>query len=339
MSLGALPPEILKLVFKNLEREEICSSSINAKPIKVDLKTCLSVCKSWQCVAQEFFRVKISLNEDSLPHLLEDISYFGDRVESISVCQSSISSERERYSLIWRDILLLCPNLISVSFAFIDIYHYLHVMVYGGVEMKCFQLLDIIKLPECSLVTRKLYLELNIKHHATITELVIVRLDDIPTYEVFDDFIKFITQFPRLTVLNLIGATEEPTDSNIDIHKLFESVPHLKEFNMREFKKVSIDSLENKEDISKYYSRDLNILSMRIYIKEMDTKTLEYITARSKKVGHLVLDIKKLIANESHSSTFFYSRGNNYFIINEYEPDDYHDLFFPYDDYEITSTA
>ncbi|KAI9351665.1 hypothetical protein BD770DRAFT_429492 [Pilaira anomala] len=285
MSYEALPNEILKLIFENLAKEGQYSQK-KGRVIKEDVKTCLSVCKRWQYVALEFFSEKheIHANEDTLQRLLNDVASFGHKIESITVYESikTPSPDRKKYSVIWYDILLLCPNLISVYFNFMDIFHYVRVVNDGVQQLDYFQFFDTFNLSHCNFATRQAYLQLCLKYHTTITSLSIVRLDDIPNYIEFNDFIDFIRQFPKLINLYLLGKGWRPPISNIDIHRLLEAVPQLKRFEMRGFRKVSIDSLvleDNSDDdaTTVNYSKSSDMFRLCIEVIEMDIKTLEYI--------------------------------------------------------------
>lgn len=233
---------------------------------------------------------------------------FGHKVESITVYESTNKTppDRKKYSLIWHDILLLCPNLISVYFHFIHIFYYLRVFYDGRVQLNNFQFFDIFNLSLCNLATRQVYHQINLKYRATIIDLSIVRLDDIPDYKEYNDFIKFIRQFPKLINLYLLGKSYRPPISNIDIHQLLEAAPRLKRFETRGFKKVSIDSFiveynHNDDDAIANLSNNSDMFRLCIEVIEMDVKTFKYITARLKNADYVSFQIERLMPEETFS--------------------------------------
>lgn len=107
-----------------------------AEKSKIHIKTC----KSWQVATQEFFsEMSIRVSEDSLQRLSKDIVFFGHKFKSIRLVRirrrydvngtAVCLVDRTLACLIWLDIILACPNLISMKIRTTDDFNYLHYLM------------------------------------------------------------------------------------------------------------------------------------------------------------------------------------------------------------------
>ncbi|KAI9362156.1 hypothetical protein BD770DRAFT_382076, partial [Pilaira anomala] len=113
---NTLPTELLVMVFQNL----LNVTHLEGK--KRDIKTCLSVCKSWKVAAQEFFDgSSIKVDESSLEKLSRDLDFLVEKVKKITLVDFEGYKHIDYFRMyrIWFEKIIpsFSNNLTSVSIA------------------------------------------------------------------------------------------------------------------------------------------------------------------------------------------------------------------------------
>ncbi|KAI9363706.1 hypothetical protein BD770DRAFT_380194, partial [Pilaira anomala] len=281
-----LPFEVLKKIFQNLNG-------------KKDIKTCLSVCKSWQVAAREFFgEMLIKVDEDSLEKLLNDIVYFAQQVKSIILSETESTNLNRKFTgLVWYAIVLACPNLTSIKISVNQDYEYTWRLVNTSAKR-----LGHIQYFETS--TSLLHLRLNLKYHKTITSLSIPSDQSIHgTPSKDDSVVEIASKFPKLTSIEIKGPREcfysqllyRPKP--VDIIQLLEEVPHLQKIRVFQPHKIKSSSAITTTD-------NFCLTSLSLEVNSMDTNSLIFIAARLKQLNYLHLNIKHLKATNLSREQF-----------------------------------
>ncbi|KAI9356327.1 hypothetical protein BD770DRAFT_411253 [Pilaira anomala] len=286
---NALPIEILKNIFQNLivkwrgEDYPIKNSS-DYKNKAEDIKTCLSVCRSWQVAAQEFFnKISIRVSEDSLEALSKDVVTFAQKVKSIRLIESrSANFDRTVTCLVWFDIILACPNLDSIKINVSDDSGYVRCLMDTTTER-------LSRIQKFSTSTSQLHFQLNLKYCKSITELCIPSLSWTSRNDGDNNLIYFISLFPKLTYFRIYNRVRyEDLEDAVDIIQFLEAAPQLQKLRISKVKEIKGSSITTSEN-----SSCLTVL--RLTAREMDINSLIFIKNRLKKLNQLYISIDSWI--------------------------------------------
>lgn len=274
-----LPVEILKRIFEYVSK---------TWHVKEDIDIYLSVCKTWRVAAEDIFReMTISVYEDSLERLSRDIVYFAQKVKSIRLFKSN-SIDRTVTCLVWFNIILACPNLISVKINVNDDANYVQCLLMNTATER----LSHIQYFETP--TPQLRLELNLKFCKTITSLLVTSESFCENNSV-SGLIKFISLFPKVTSFKLI-MNYYSTDP-VDIIQFLEAAPQLQFLDIYFFSEVN--------SILRTTSMDLCLTVLMLEeVGVMDVDSLIFITSGLRKLNKLVVDINNLSVADSQQERF-----------------------------------
>lgn len=263
-----LPFEILKKIFQNL---------IIKGQSKKDVKICSSVCKSWKVAAQEAFgKISIVVYEDSLEKLSRDIVHFVQRVKSITLNGRTTDIDRTVTCLVWFDIILACPNLVSIEIKAINDSTYVQCLMDTATER-----LDHIQ--TFNTATPKLNLELNLKYCKSITSLSITSLETFSENCRDDRLINFISLFPNLISFSSNGIYID----DVDIIQFLAVAPQLQELSASVFYEV--------KSSPKIIPENSHLTVLHLKVQRIDINSLIFITTRLKNLNQLMLKIDDLI--------------------------------------------
>ncbi|KAI9347513.1 hypothetical protein BD770DRAFT_413570 [Pilaira anomala] len=298
-SINVLPFEVLKRVFENIQTVGVVQSGRKLRLMKnvmskEDLMICSTVCKTWRRVAHGLLRRKLSVTvyENELTSLANDIQHFSDRVSHIQVKESEVEMNRERASLDLLDILHMCSNLVSVEFEFNNICEYLKTLLNSTKKLdhiQCFRT-PLLTESNCSHAT-DLLVKLQIKYKATITCFVFCSRNIIG-FERSEDLTKLVD---RISI-----SSPEPLD-NTSVTKLDLCVISMRitalEYILTKFKKLeilwlTIEFLESDEPLPadevkqilqnsskiKYVNFSINYNDFR-FTKKYDEQEIRMITS------------------------------------------------------------
>ncbi|KAI9357789.1 hypothetical protein BD770DRAFT_456724 [Pilaira anomala] len=309
--LNALPFEILKEIFKYLNKPE-CNPGIKpGASTREDLKNCLLVSRSWHTAAHEFFahQISITVADFAFNDLLTDIKYFAHKVKSITLdkpCSSAShfyddggggGGDTQKWSQ-FLEILLACKNLVSVKFLPSNVYGYLDSILHAFKKLpSSIQSFVIVDLDRSNYLTRQLHLKLNMAYHKRITNLTMASSLDISNFRLFENLVQFIGYFPCLASFTLIVHTWDPDEAVIDLNQLFLAAPNLQELKLGHLQAIHCDSLGKNQilDIPEQFT------SLDIKTEVMDLNALKYIATRFGNMHQLFLDIGSLWADVSLS--------------------------------------
>ncbi|KAI9356868.1 hypothetical protein BD770DRAFT_411050 [Pilaira anomala] len=261
-----------------------------------DLMICSIVCKMWRRLAQELIGWKFSVTvyENELTSLLNDIPSFSDRVSDIQVKISNVEMDRRRASLNLLDILLICPNLVSVEFQFDSISEYLQTLINSTRRLDHIQSFRTPKLAKYNTDHAiDLLIQLQLEYRATITCFEI-RLDErYESHRGYDHLIELVSNFPKMIAFEYSKLGFRNSDLPID--QLLEATYQPIQRVVLNIFRINIRSLEPLENTD-VTNLDLTVFSMNI-------RTLEYILTKFKKLEHLWLSAAVDVEtdDESHS--------------------------------------
>lgn len=281
-----LPSEILRLVFGNIQA-------------KKDIKQCLLVCKSWRRVAQEYIGqgISIQVKEKNLQDLLDDIHYFGNNVKTIVLSETYSQSNRIKESLIWRDVLIRCPNLISVYLYVSSTYRYLKILKCPEAKMKKIQEIHVDNPEFCRPVIKDLYMWMNVRYRATVTTLEIYDLQNDVTVSKYGGLIKLVSKFPNLTHLKAKSSSRKVQGFDMDLEKLLKSAPQLQELKLYGISKI----INNSQDTETTDSiENIRLTKLKLKSNVIDIMAIQYITTYLlKKVSRLSLVVENVKTNKA----------------------------------------
>ncbi|KAI9364137.1 hypothetical protein BD770DRAFT_462712 [Pilaira anomala] len=276
-----LPSEILRLVFGNIHS-------------KKDIKQCLLVCKSWRHVVQEYIGqgISIQVEEKNLQDLLDDIHYFGNNVKTIVLNESYSQSNRIKESLIWLDILIRCPNLISIYLYVSSTYRYLKILKCPEAKMKKIQEIHTNNPEFCRPVIKDLYMWMNVRYRATVTTLEIYDLQNDETVRKYGGLIKLISKFPNLTHLKAKSSSRQVQGLDMDLKKLLKAAPQLQELKLYGISKI----INNSQDTETTDSiENIRLTKLKLKSNVIDIMAIQYITTYLlKKVSKLSLLVENV---------------------------------------------
>ncbi|KAI9356328.1 hypothetical protein BD770DRAFT_411254 [Pilaira anomala] len=280
---STLPFEILKIIFQNLFKkplnpcynfkQEFWTESLGEP--KTDLKTCLSVCKSWRKAAEDLFgKMSITVYEDSLERLSRDLVHFSQKVRAISLLQSE-SIDRAVTCLIWYNIILACPNLAWIGVNIHDDSKYVRCLMDTPSER-------LGHIQHFAVCTQKLHLDLNLKYCKTVTSLYIPSLVSFCGNESFSELVRFISLFPKVVSFSLVMRFC-PKDF-VDIIQFLEAAPQLQFLEVNHFNKL--------KSASRTTSMDLCLNELVLGVDFIDVNSLIFITSGLPKLNRLFMTVR-----------------------------------------------
>lgn len=290
-----LPFELLEQIFQNILEKE-------------HLKVCLSVCKAWQFVAQQYFSPEISLilELEELKTLSEDILYFGQKVTVIKLItdEYTLIGDDDKHS--WIHILALSPNISSIHFLNHDkIAPFLEVLLDPFMILNNLRIIAVGGLVFCPIDVQDIYLQANIRYRENITSLQVSTLTTCRTFIEYGGRVEYISQFPRLTCIkvnSLFIPDEYELDfqnSRIDIKHLLKESPQLKEVKLYNCSKIT--SNWQDPNLVEAITENVSLTSLKITVDEISTGTLKYLVALLKDVEVLQLRIGSITLDETIS--------------------------------------
>lgn len=248
---------------------------------KMDVKPCLSVCKSWKMAAEQFFsQILIRVDETSLEKLSKDIGYFSHRVKYIVLSEdSSKNVDRTVTCRFWLDIILACPNLTSIRISVRNESEYVRCLMNTDTER-------LGHIQRFKAYTPKSDLQLSLKYRKTITSLHTDSLKNYRGKDSDDKLVDFISRFPKLNYF-IIYSRHCYFDSEFDITQLLEAAPQLQKiwaYRLYEVKSCLIATM----------SDNLCLTSLTLRVHKMSVNSLVFITTRLKKLNNLYIFMREL---------------------------------------------
>ncbi|KAI9265839.1 hypothetical protein EDC94DRAFT_604226 [Helicostylum pulchrum] len=290
-----LPFEILEQIFRNIPEKEY-------------LKICLTVCKAWKLVAQQYFDPEISLKleQDELKALSEDIQHFGQNVTVIKLINHKYVSIDDDDKHNWIHILALSPNIASIYFLNHDnIAPFLEILLDPFINLNNLQIIATRELVACPIDVQDIYLRANIRCRENITSLQVSTLTTCRTFIEYGGIVEYVSQFPRLTCLkvNSLSIPEVYEYDRqclcIDVKHLLKESPQLKELKLYNCSKIT--SNWQDPNLVETIVENVSLTSLKLTVDEISTVTLKYIVALLKEVKVLQLRIGLITQDETIS--------------------------------------
>lgn len=278
-----IPVEILKEIFKNLEEHND-----------------LFVSKSWHPAAQELLknRIHIFVCESELSRMLEGIPSLGYKVKPIILKdRPGDQHNRKANSLIFQEIYMQCPNIVSLFFKFTNIYQYLNNLHNSKADLSLLDNIDVDNFARCSFQTQKIYAYLHCYHTTTFKSLTMEAGNDCWKYGLGShDVDRLISCYPKLTTFKILGENLKRNTLHIDLINTFELAPQLQEVIIQQVKVINSDMPPDDELVI-----HPQVTKLSLKTSEMDLNSLKYIVIHLKKIKYLYLDIDKLIPDTALS--------------------------------------
>ncbi|GAA5807463.1 hypothetical protein MFLAVUS_000824 [Mucor flavus] len=250
-------------------------------------------------VALEYFNgdISIKVKQATLKTLLDDLSYFGQNVKTLKLRPYKHTSTGESKKFYWKNILRLCPNIISIRFLknrYISLF--LVDLQYSDLMLNDLKNIETEEFGPDSLDIQDLCLQVNIQYRETITSLQLCALKEEPTAIKYNGLVKLISQFPRLTCLKTDKVSEKNPLLRVDIKHLFEENPQL---NDVELDSCAIFASSWKGTNTVQSMEHISLISLKITADTITTDVFQYLTTLLKRVKSLHLSVGEITADEA----------------------------------------
>lgn len=273
ISNNRLPLDVLEIIFQYAfklytpESEETYST-------REDVRACLLVCKAWSITAQQVLGpgLTIRVDEHDLSRPRRDMPYLSEKITTIKLVSFIHIPNTAKVGVKFRKLLTSCPNLISAHYScYCKFLVHLRHLVTAQAELPKLQNITMDIAPWTP-KRRQLYLEANLQFKATITDLHIYFLEDVPKKYTL---IKFLSLFPLLTSFGV--ATNKHPCPDFNLSQVFQAAPLLQKLTLRYGIVVTndTDDLESTKPIHYW-----NLVNLYLTIGTIHIKALRYIIAR-----------------------------------------------------------